>query len=157
MSEAQFEKVCKGLEELRNFADTKVHPIVSPENWGVYSDLCDLIDEFGTDAIALIRQQAEKIHELQTKVHELQTVQTARVVTLEEIKDGESYWLSAGKEFVTQPVICVHREDDARKPYITFVWQFGTFSWDSEDYGKRWRCWTQRPTDEQMKDTKWDE
>lgn len=77
------------------------------------------------------------------------------VMTLEEIKDGESYWFSAGKEFVTRPVICVHREDDARKPYITFVWQFGTFSWESEDYGKTWICWTARPTEEQREAAKW--
>ena len=68
------------------------------------------------------------------------------VMTLEEIKDGESYWFTAGEEFVPRPVICVHREDDAQKPYITFVWQFGTFSWESEDYGKTWRCWTSKPT-----------
>ena len=61
----QFEKVCKGLEELRNFADTDVHPVVSPDNWDVYSDLCDLIDEFGTDALALIRQQQARIAELE--------------------------------------------------------------------------------------------
>lgn len=87
-----------------------------------------------------------------------------RVLTLDEIEDGESYWFegesywcSDGKEFVTRPVICVHREDDAQKPYITFVWQFGTFSWELEDYGKTWRCWTSRPTDEQRKAVKWDE
>ena len=79
-----------------------------------------------------------------------------RMMTLEEIKDGESCWFSAGKEFVTRPVICVHREDDARKPYITFVWQFGTFSWEIENYGKTWCCWTARPTDEQWKAVEWD-
>lgn len=26
-----------------------------------------------------------------------------------------------------------------------------------DDYGKTWRCWTDRPTYEQMKETKWDE
>ena len=81
--------------------------------------------------------------------------QEPRVMTLEEIKDGESYWLSAGKEFVPRPVICVHREDDARKPYITFAWQFGTFSWELENYDKTWRCWTSRPTEEQRRATPW--
>ena len=57
----QTEKVCKGLKELRNFADTDVHPVVSPDNWGVYSDLCDLIDNLTSDALALIRQQQERI------------------------------------------------------------------------------------------------
>ena len=87
---------------------------------------------------------------------ELLKEQIPRVLTLDEIKDGESYWFSAGKEFVTRPVICVHREDDAQKPYITFVWQFGTFSLESEDYGKKWQCWSARPTDEQRKAVAWE-
>lgn len=28
---------------------------------------------------------------------------------------------------------------------------------DCENYGKRWRCWTQKPTQEQMKAVKWDD
>lgn len=82
--------------------------------------------------------------------------QEPRVMTLEEIKDGEPYWLSTGKEFAVRPVICVCREDDARKPYITFKWQFGTFSWEAENYGKTWFCWTSRPTDEQQEGVKWE-
>lgn len=81
--------------------------------------------------------------------------QEPKVVTLDEIKDGEAYWFQRGQMLVTRPVICIHREDDTRKPYITFAWQFGTFSWDSEDYGKTWRCWTAKPTDEQREAAKW--
>ena len=116
---------------------------------GSEDDIKNCTSQLARDALFLIRQQQERIKELEAG-------QTARVVTLKEIKDGESYWLSAGKEFVTRPVICVHREDDARKPYVTFVWQFGTFSWDSEDYSKRWCCWTQQPTEEQWKAVKWE-
>jgi hypothetical protein len=89
------------------------------------------------------------------KLTTLSKAQELRVMTLEEIKEGEPYWLSAGKEFVTRPVICLHREDDAQKQYITFVWQFGTFSWESEDYGKTWRVWSAKPTDEQREAVKW--
>lgn len=28
---------------------------------------------------------------------------------------------------------------------------------DSENYGKTWRCWTAKPTDEQRKAVKWDD
>lgn len=87
---------------------------------------------------------------------EILKAQKPRVLTLEEIRDGESYWFSAGKEFAPRPIICVHREDDARTPHITFLWQFGMFSWRIEDYGKRWICWTARPTEEQMKAVKWE-
>jgi len=130
----QFEKVCKGLQTA----------VDSDWMW----QKADYIAMTCKDALALIQKQ-------QARIDELEAGQTARVMSLEEIKDGESYWLSAGKEFVMQPVICVHREGDARKPYITFAWQFGTFSWDLEDYGKRWCCWTQRPTDEQREAEPW--
>lgn len=141
----QFEKVYKGLEICTESTGYE-GCITCPYHEDYYPNVCRYANK--TDALALIRQQQERIKELEA-------AQTARVMSLEEIKDSESYWLSTGKEFVTRPVICVHREDDARKPYITFVWQFGTFSWDTEDYGKRWRCWTQRPTDEQRRATPW--
>lgn len=96
-----------------------------------------------TRLIHLSVDKAEEIVELLKK-------QKPRMMMLDEIKDGESYWLSAGKDFVPRPVICVHREDDARKPYITFAWQFGTFSFESEDYDKKWHCWTAKPTDNQI-------
>ena len=32
------------LDGMRMFADITLHPVVSPDNWHVYSDLCDLID-----------------------------------------------------------------------------------------------------------------
>jgi len=32
------------LDDMRMFADITLHPVVSPDNWSVYSDLCDLID-----------------------------------------------------------------------------------------------------------------
>lgn len=138
MSE-QFKKTEKGLAccERRGYCEGHC-PYYEPEK-----EALECTSELAHDALTLIGHLDERIKELSL-------TQMARVVTLEEIKDGESYWLSADREFVTRPVICVHREDDARKPYITFVWQFGTFSWDSKDYGKRWHCWTQRPTDEQM-------
>lgn len=78
-----------------------------------------------------------------------------RMVVLDEIKDGESYWLTAGKEFTPRPVICVHLEDDARKQYVTFAWQYGTITWGLEEYGKTWCCWTSRPTDAQREAVKW--
>lgn len=114
-------------------------------------------------ALEIVKRRIERLNgfgeeaEVIDNAISLLKAQQPRVQKLDEIKDGESYWLSAGKEFVTRPVICVHREDDARKPYITFVWQFGTFSWESEEYGKTWRVWSARPTDAERKAVKWDE
>lgn len=51
------ENVTSKLDDLRQFADTEIHPIVSPDNWDVYSKLCDLIDLTKADIIALLKEQ----------------------------------------------------------------------------------------------------
>ena len=70
-----------------------------------------------------------------------------RVVQLEEIKEGESYWFSTleNHKTISYYAICVHREDDAGWPYITFVWQHGTSSWPIDKYGYNWCCWSSKP------------
>lgn len=35
------------LDEIRQYLDNNLHPLVSPDNWSVYSDLTDLVDELG--------------------------------------------------------------------------------------------------------------
>lgn len=120
-------------------------------------ECCILRDPDDFPRCSVCPYESNCVNRLKMDVLALLKAQEPRVMTLDEIKDGEPYWLSAGKEFVPRPVICIHREDDARKPYITFAWQFGTFSWESEDYDKTWRCWTSRPTDEQREAVKWDD
>lgn len=57
MAMAEWEKVIKGLEKLREYADSEVHPILSPDNWGIYSELRGLIDEAEKDVLALMKAQ----------------------------------------------------------------------------------------------------
>ena len=49
--------VVKAFDNLRSFADTDVHPIVSPDNWNVYSELRDLVDQAEADVLALLKEQ----------------------------------------------------------------------------------------------------
>ncbi len=79
---------------------------------------------------------------------ELLKAQESRILTLDEIKEGEPYWLEVSGDSI-QSVICLHREDDAAKKYMTFVWQYGTSSWATEEYNVGWRCWSAKPTGEQ--------
>lgn len=37
---------CK-IDEIRLYLDNNLHPLISPNNWQVYSDLVDMIDELG--------------------------------------------------------------------------------------------------------------
>ena len=39
---------------------------------------------------------------------------------------------------------------------VTFSGQKSIFGHSKKDYGKEWRCWTSRPSDEQMKAVKWE-
>jgi len=50
------EKIVSVFDDLRQFADTDIHPIVSPDNWIAYSDLCDMIDDGEETLIALLKE-----------------------------------------------------------------------------------------------------
>ena len=68
------------------------------------------------------------------------------VIKLSEIEDGGGYWLTMiSSNFKSRPVICVHNEKDAGKPYITLAWQYGTTSLEAEAYGILWRLWSAKP------------
>ena len=77
-----------------------------------------------------------------------------RVLTLEEIARSEVVWLECNG-------IC----DDMLEPAIPWdvditdeTWQFVMITVDTmflQEYEKTWRCWNQKPSDEQRKDVKW--
>lgn len=156
MSE-QFKKTEKGLAccERRGYCEGHC-PYYEPEKGAL-----ECTSELAHDAYTMIRQQAEEIHDLKTKIHELQTVQTARVMTLEEAieavsKKGGFVWI----EQKSHPLCDAHVS-----PSNSI---FDCPSRKFKDYGKRfipkknsfrfmWRCWTSWPTDEQREDAKWDE
>ena len=116
-----------------------------PEDWRAL----DCNTELARDALALIRQQQERIKELEAG-------QTARVMTLEEAieavsKKGGFVWM----EQKSHPLCDAHVS-----PSNSI---FDCPSRKFKDYGKRfipkknsfrfmWRCWTSWPTDEQMKE-----
>ncbi len=88
----------------------------------------------------------ESLNALITDTYKLIKRLEPHILGLNEIQEGYGYWLCVPGDFVSRPVICVHKEMDAQKPYITFAWQFGTFSWDTEEYGMGWCCWSAKPT-----------
>lgn len=59
------ETVITHLDDMRLFADTRVYQIVSPENWGIYSDLCDFIDLIKEEILALLKEQDRMISQLE--------------------------------------------------------------------------------------------
>ena len=55
------------IDEFRRFADTEVHPVVSPDNWHIYSRLIDFIDEL--DESLKEREPVEPVVHPETKYH----------------------------------------------------------------------------------------
>ena len=93
-----------------------------------------------TDALALLKDQEP------------------RVLTLEELRDVGQVWESSAPPYLWL--------DKNRSIYNTIsfwcAWRdiyemiHGRHDkYTDENYGSEWRCWTARPTEEQMRDTKW--
>lgn len=83
-----------------------------------------------------------------------------RVMTLEEVKQHNN---QDGCVWFEQPtynaVAAFIRKEDLEieviSPYILGN-PINHGYWTNGNYGKRWRCWTSRPTDEQREAVKWE-
>ena len=144
MRDVDGEKVAKGLEccASGNMCNNKC-----PYNDLGY-DWTDCVPPLAADALALIRKQRERIAELEA-------AQSARVMTLEEVRDNsEVVWLET-KWSRAELCIVDHGESDSNWLWVSYgVDNSGNSAW--KYYGKTWRCWTQRPTDEQREAAKWE-
>lgn len=80
--------------------------------------------------------------------------QEPRVLTLEEVRDEyEAVWLET-KYLSSTVAIVDHGESNAKWACVVFgVDDSYTLLWRS--YGKKWRCWPSRPTDEQREAIPW--
>lgn len=137
----QFKKVCKGLE-------CHAHEGACGDGCPYYGKgICS--EPLCADALALIRQQQERIKELEAG-------RAARVMTLEEVHEMSWDYCYLEEEVIKDNVLQMycgkHRIKCVTWPSIaSCVLTFG-----DDAYGKRWRCWTQRPMDEQRKAVKWE-
>lgn len=110
-----------------------------------------------SEAVALINAQQERIRELEA-------AQTARVMTLEDVKGMKRLTVCA----VEQRSKVIKNTFNAEYGGIVTLGaenflDFGLYG-DTKRYrrtearyGNTWRCWTQRPTDEQREAAKWNE
>lgn len=121
------EKVIRGFECcLRN--DHKKCPYYSAD---ILDTTC--YTRLHTDALALLKEQEPM------------------VMTLEEVVESEDWmwreYTSGYCEWCRQIDVC--------KLDNSIVWNDGYIE-TCDDYAQRWRCWTSRPSEQQMRDTKWE-
>lgn len=89
------------------------------------------------------------------QIKSLEAARIPRLMTLEEVHDIDWDYCYLEEEVIQDNVLqkyCgKHRVKCITWPSIaSCVLTFG-----NDGYGKRWRCWTQRPTDEQRKAVAW--
>ena len=75
------------VDEFRSFADNEVHPVVSPDNWHIYSRLIDFIDELD-DSVKeqeTIRARS-KMNERERKIVTFQIIDMLSKVNRERIE-----------------------------------------------------------------------
>jgi hypothetical protein len=143
-----FEKVCKGLECC--LPETQEQAVLSCADCPY--DPCSVSVCL---PISLIDDVRKLITAQQERIKELEAAQTARVMTLEEVRDNsEVVWLET-KWSRAELCIVDHGESDSNWLWVSYgVDNSGNSAW--KDYGKTWRCWTQRPTDGQREVTPWE-
>ena len=109
-----------------------------------------------TKAAIILGLQTEN-EKLTAKINDLQTVQTPRVMTLEEVKQWNRL-----KRNEKQPVYIENINDpdkiwaydgDFRVSFCSYKLANG-YVYDG--YGFSWRCWTFRPTRKQRDETPWE-
>ena len=85
---------------------------------------------------------------------ELLKAQEPRVMTLKEIISAECVWI----EYATSGnvVIALPWDIELTDDTYNFIGMPNCFVEFRSLYGKEWRCWTSRPTDEQRKAVGWE-
>lgn len=113
--------------------------------------LSNLKDDIGRDRNGTLWHYGQAIDE----ILELLKEQQPRLLTLEEVKQTEVVWCEWGS--VDGYVECMMFDKvDADGDYRLTEKIGCTVYYDPSEYNESWRCWSARPTDEQMKETEWD-
>lgn len=140
----QYEKVEKGLEictESTEYGGC----ITCPYHEDYYPNACRYVNK--KDALALIRQQ-------QARIAELEAAQTARVLKLRELYEGQVIWFE-GFRSEGYRSLWVAEVSKVCSDEIVFFGGNNEVHMPIHAYEERYRCWTQRPTFKQREVTRW--
>ena len=86
------------------------------------------------------------------KLNELNGYKTEDYLLWREVKDKDAF-IPCPIDSPAQKIYCEFVEAISGTRYVNFggIWM------EAEEYGKTWRCWEGKPTEEQMKETKWED
>jgi len=136
--------ISEKLEDIRNYLDVELHPVVSPDRWDVYSELRDMVD----DIIALLKAQEPRVMTLEEIDNRLaESSEEYNKIFWAEVKSRTRYSFGVFQ-------LSILDDDDYEALLLGCSW---SALYRRSSYGIRWRCWTSRPTDEQRKEARWDE
>ena len=88
------------------------------------------------------------------KLKTLSRAQEPRVLTLEEIHFHEVYWIEEHDVSRPWPSAMHHIRNAGLLDGPVYQDYMGD-NWNTKEYGKTWRVWTSRPTDEQREEIAW--
>lgn len=90
---------------------------------------------------------------------ELLKAQEPRMLTLGEINKNSFVWYENKSCSRLFPALVGDCQSITRHKFIVedVFFDVGTYMPEDVLYGKSWRCWSARPTDEQRDEEKWDE
>ena len=147
---AEREKVIRGLEACNrqsyNGSDCQNCPYYEDEyEADIPYGMCNIQDMFD-DALDLLKEQE------------------ARVLEYSEIEKHPLVWLEDNDKEDVIPALFLQyngwsAEFSRQSPdkYVDTIVRSAKVVADERTYGKTWRCWTSRPSEQQMRDTKWEE
>lgn len=114
----------------------------------------------------ILKETRRKIESLYARIEALEEARTPRLLTLDEVKAIQTCWIEYDEMIFPAIYYCqgndkrfsifiVNAEDDLFEDYCedltdNEIWLENVFM------NQLWRCWTQRPTDEQRKAVPWE-
>lgn len=121
-------------------------------------DRCGSCPYFNGDSGYGVSCRDELLDDLYELLEAQEEAQEPRVLTLTDVLESEVLYAEYIDKKDVIPVLFNARWGDQIvliKPHL-YGGRSHKFSVLICDYGKRWRCWTSRPTDEQRKAVKWE-
>jgi len=133
---AEREKVIRGLE-----ACVSNQYLMQCTSCPYHTDKARCVTTLMRDALALLKEQE------------------ARVMTLEEIRSGavEVAWLEDADKPNVIPGIWFRLSNEGGDEAVDIHVMDGFVGARLAVYGKKWRAWTSRPSEQQMRDTPWED